>query len=40
VKNGRVYDDVDEDILFRAGPRFIEGIELIHNLCYEAAGGE
>lgn len=40
VKTCRVYDDIDEDILFRAGPRFIEGIELIHNLCYEATEGE
>ncbi len=37
VKEGRIYDDVDEDLLFRAGPRFIEGLELIQNLCYGPA---
>ena len=40
VKDGRVYDGVDEDILFRAGPRFIEGIELIYSICYEYEGDE
>ena len=37
VKEGRIYDDVDEDLLFRAGPRFIDGLELIQNLCYGSA---
>ncbi|MCP4231390.1 MAG: cobalamin-binding protein, partial [bacterium] len=40
VKNDRVYDGVDEDILFRAGPRFIEGIELVYSICYESESNE
>jgi iron complex transport system substrate-binding protein len=34
VRNGRVYDDIDPDILFRPGPRLIYGLEALNDRFY------
>ena len=34
VKNGRVYNDINPDIMFRPGPRVVEGIRQIHKRLY------
>ncbi len=38
VRNGRVYDGLDEDLFFRPGPRIIEGVELLARLLGAGAG--
>lgn len=35
VKNGRVYDDIDSDLLFRPGPRLASGLEELHKRLYK-----
>jgi iron complex transport system substrate-binding protein len=35
VKNGRVYNDIDPDIIFRPGPRVVEGVREIHKRLYQ-----
>jgi iron complex transport system substrate-binding protein len=34
VRHGRVYDGLDEDLLFRPGPRIVEGVVLLANLLH------
>lgn len=34
VKNGRVYNDINPDIIFRPGPRVAEGLREIHKRLY------
>ena len=34
VKSGRVYDDIDPDILLRPGPRLIDGLRELHRRFY------
>lgn len=34
IKNGRVYNDINPDIIFRPGPRIIEGLTEIHKRLY------
>lgn len=33
-RQGRVYTDIDPDLLLRPGPRFIQGIEQLHKIFY------
>jgi iron complex transport system substrate-binding protein len=35
VRAGRVYDGLDEDLLFRPGPRIVDGIELLAGLLHQ-----
>ncbi|MFC1508778.1 ABC transporter substrate-binding protein [Candidatus Omnitrophota bacterium] len=35
IKNGRVYKDLDPDLLLRPGPRIIEAIEELNKIFYE-----
>lgn len=35
VKNNKIYDDIDPDILFRPGPRFAEAVQQIYERLYE-----
>jgi iron complex transport system substrate-binding protein len=39
VKNGRIYDKLDEDLLFRPGPRIVDGIVLLAKLLHPATTG-
>jgi len=34
VKNGRIYADINEDLVYRPGPRLIEGLEEIYRRLY------
>jgi len=34
VKHGRIYDKLDEDLLFRPGPRIIDGVALLAKLLH------
>jgi len=34
VRQGRVYDQLDEDLLFRPGPRIVEGVALLAKLLH------
>jgi len=34
VRNGRIYDKLDEDLLFRPGPRIVDGIVLLAKLLH------
>ncbi len=34
VKNGRIYDKLDEDLLFRPGPRIVDGVVLLAKLLH------
>lgn len=34
VKHGRIYDKLDEDLLFRPGPRIVEGVVLLAKLLH------
>ncbi|TRZ50109.1 cobalamin-binding protein, partial [bacterium] len=34
VKNNRVYNDINPDLLLRPGPRVVEGIKEIYNKLY------
>jgi ABC-type Fe3+-hydroxamate transport system substrate-binding protein len=34
VREGHVYAGFDEDLLFRAGPRAAEGVELLYEMFY------
>jgi ABC-type Fe3+-hydroxamate transport system substrate-binding protein len=36
-RSGRIYDDVNPDILFRPGPRIVDGIEAIAQRLGETA---
>lgn len=35
VKNNRVYVDLNDDLVYRLGPRILEGIELLSNLIHQ-----
>ncbi len=32
VKNNRIYTDINDDLIYRLGPRVLEGIELLRNI--------
>jgi hypothetical protein len=34
IRTGRVYDGIDEDLLFRPGPRVVDGIVLLSRLLH------
>jgi iron complex transport system substrate-binding protein len=34
VRNGRIYDKLDEDLLFRPGPRIVDGVVLLARLLH------
>jgi iron complex transport system substrate-binding protein len=34
VRNGRIYDGLDEDLLFRPGPRIVDGVVLLAKLLH------
>ena len=34
VKHGRVYNDINPDILLRPGPRIVEGLQELHKKLY------
>jgi iron complex transport system substrate-binding protein len=34
VRDGRIYDDLDEDLFFRPGPRVVEGIVVLARLLH------
>ena len=34
VKNGRIYPGLDQDVILRPGPRFTEGIKILHGIFY------
>ncbi len=36
VKHGRIYDKLDEDLLFRPGPRIVDGVVLLAKLLHPA----
>lgn len=35
VRNNRVYDDINPDILVRSSPRLVDGLEAVFERCYE-----
>jgi iron complex transport system substrate-binding protein len=35
VRSGRVFDQLDQDLLFRPGPRVVEGVELLYRVLHE-----
>ncbi len=35
VKNNRVYDDIDSDLLLRPGPRVVQGLQQLYNRMYQ-----
>jgi iron complex transport system substrate-binding protein len=35
LKNRRVYGNLDQDVILRPGPRFIQGLKLLHSVFYE-----
>ncbi|MBI4726369.1 ABC transporter substrate-binding protein [candidate division TA06 bacterium] len=34
VKNGKIYPGLDQDVILRPGPRFIEGLKILHEIFY------
>lgn len=38
VKNHRIYTDLDDDLIYRLGPRMLEGIELIYKCVFPEQG--
>jgi iron complex transport system substrate-binding protein len=34
VKHGRIYDRLDDDLLFRPGPRIVDGVVLLAKLLH------
>jgi len=34
VKNNRVYGDIDPDLLFKPGPRLVDGLREVHKRLY------
>lgn len=38
VRNGRIYDKLDEDLLFRPGPRIVDGIVLLAKFLHPGSG--
>ena len=39
VRAGRVYGGLDEDLLFRPGPRIVDGVELLYKVMHGEHGG-
>jgi iron complex transport system substrate-binding protein len=40
VENGRIYDELDEDLLFRPGPRIVDGVVLLAQLLHPVTTNE